>query len=228
MRQQGGNAGMTAPVTVGAPRRRVRRLWRGLLGVAAALTLLGVAACYERGPLLRAGADLWIVSDPPAPADVVAVFGGGVEVRPFAAAAYYHDGLVGKILVSNARESPSEQLGVRLTDAAANRAVLLKLGVPAAAIENFGYNLRNTHDEALALRDWATQHDIRRIIVPTEIFTARRLRWMLHHVFGEDPTVLVPALNPPEYRDDDWWRDERGVISFQNEVLKYLYYRLKY
>jgi hypothetical protein len=78
------------------------------------------------------------------------------------------------------------------------------------------------------LRDWATQHHIRRIIVPTEIFTARRLHWMLHHVFGEDATVLVPALDPPEYRDDDWWQDEAGVISFQNEVLKYLYCRLKY
>jgi hypothetical protein len=61
-----------------------------------------------------------------------------------------------------------------------------------------------------------------------EIFTARRLHWMLHHVFGEDATVLVPALDPPEYRDDDWWQDEAGVISFQNEVLKYLYCRLKY
>jgi hypothetical protein len=59
-------------------------------------------------------------------------------VRPFAAAAYYRDGLVRKILVSNARESPGEQLGVLLTDAAANRPVLLKLGVPADAIESFG------------------------------------------------------------------------------------------
>jgi uncharacterized SAM-binding protein YcdF (DUF218 family) len=156
-----------------------------------------------------------IVSDAPAPADVVAVIGGGVEVRPFAAAAYYRDGLVRKILVSNARESPGEQLGVLLTDAAANRAVLLKLGVPSEAIESFGDNLRNTHDEAVALHDWATQHDIRRIIAPTEIFAARRSRWMLHHVFGEDATVLVPALDPPEYREDDWWQDEAGVISFQ-------------
>jgi uncharacterized SAM-binding protein YcdF (DUF218 family) len=137
------------------------RLWRGLLGIAAALTLLGIAACYERASLLRTAAHLWIVSDAPAPADVVAVFGGGVEVRPFAAAAYYRDGLVRKILVSNARESPGEQLGVLLTDAAANRAVLLKLGVPSEAIESFGDNLRNTHDEAVALHDWATQHDIR-------------------------------------------------------------------
>ena len=49
-----------------------------------------------------------------------------------------------------------------------------------------------------------------------------------HHVFGEDATILVPALDPPEYRDDDWWQDEAGVISFQNEVLKYFYCRQKY
>ncbi|HEY1433400.1 MAG TPA: hypothetical protein VGF39_17480 [Stellaceae bacterium] len=72
------------------------------------------------------------------------MFGGGIEVRPFAAAAYYRDGLVRKILVSNAREGPGEQLGVQLPDAAANRAVLLKLGARAEAIESFGYNLRNT------------------------------------------------------------------------------------
>ena len=35
---------------------------------------------------------------------------GGLEDRPFAAAEYYRDGLVKKILVSNPRESPSERL----------------------------------------------------------------------------------------------------------------------
>jgi hypothetical protein len=44
-------------------------------------------------------------------------------------------------------ESPGEQLGVLLTHAAANRAVLLKLGAPADAIESFGYNIRN-------IRNW--------------------------------------------------------------------------
>jgi hypothetical protein len=27
---------------------------------------------------------------------------------------------------------------------------------------------------------------------------------------------------------DNWWRHEAGVIGFQNEVIKYLYYRVKY
>ena len=26
----------------------------------------------------------------------------------------------------------------------------------------------------------------------------------------------------------DWWQHEEGVIAFQNEVIKYLYYRFKY
>jgi uncharacterized SAM-binding protein YcdF (DUF218 family) len=212
---------------VGARRRRVGP-WRGLLALLVLFALFGAGGWYERTPLLRGLADLWIVSDPPAAADVVAVIGGGIETRPFAAAAYYRDGLVGKILVSNVRSSPAERLGVLASHAATNRAVLLKLGVPVEAIESFGEGLANTHDEAVALRDWAARNHAHSIIVPTEIFAARRLRWTLQRVLTPDITVGVPALDPPEYRASDWWKDERGVISFQNEVAKYMYYRLKY
>jgi hypothetical protein len=40
--------------------------------------------------------------------------------------------------------------------------------------------------------------------------------------------VQVQALPPLEYDIDTWWQHEAGVIGFQNEVIKYLYYRLKY
>jgi hypothetical protein len=106
--------------------------------------------------------------------------------------------------------------------------VLLKLGVPATAIEIFGNRLTDTYDEANALHDWARRAGARTIMVPTDIFATRRLSWTLHRVFGADATILVPAINPPEYRRDDWWKNERGLIAFQNEVLKYCYYRFKY
>ena len=64
-----------------------------------------------------------MVSDPVGPADAVAIFGGGLEDRPFAAAEYYHSGLVTKILVSNAHEGRAERAGVLLSHAAANRAI---------------------------------------------------------------------------------------------------------
>ena len=29
-------------------------------------------------------------------------------------------------------------------------------------------------------------------------------------------------------RQEEWWRHETGLLRFQNEVLKYIYYRLNY
>jgi uncharacterized SAM-binding protein YcdF (DUF218 family) len=189
---------------------------------------LGAAAWFGREPLLRSAADLWIVSDQVAHADAVAVFGGGLEYRPFAAAEYYRRGLVRKVLLSNIGSGPAERLGVLESHAEHNRKVLLKLGVPETDIETFGSALSNTYEEALALRDWAARAGARSIIVPTEIFSARRVRWTLHRVFTEGGIIRVAALDPLEYRRDDWWKNERGLIAFQNEIIKYVYYRFKY
>jgi uncharacterized SAM-binding protein YcdF (DUF218 family) len=207
------------------PRRMARRV---LLALLVCIAVLGLWAWHEREALLRGAADLWIVSDEPAPADAIAVLGGGLEYRPFAAADYYRRGLAPKILISNIGATPAERLGVLQSHMRANSEVLQKLGVPAAAIEPFGDRLSDTFAEATALHEWAVRNGAHRIIVPTDIFATRRLRWTLHRVFGNDAAILVPALNPPDYQRDNWWKNERGIIGFQNEVMKYLYYRLKY
>ena len=207
------------------PRSTTRRV---LLALVACIAILALWAWRKPETLLGGAADLWIVSDEPAPADAVAVFGGGLEYRPFAAADYYRRRLVPKILVSNIGASPAERLGVLRSHVRANIEILQKLGVPASAIEPFGENLSDTFAEATALHEWAVRNGARRIMVPTDIFAARRLRWTLRHVFGNDAAILVPAIEPPDYQRDNWWKNEHGVIGFQNEVAKYLYYRLKY
>jgi uncharacterized SAM-binding protein YcdF (DUF218 family) len=201
---------------------------RRLLLVLLAIIGVGLVGWIERRPLLHWGTELWIVSDDLAPADAVAVFGGGIEDRPFAAADYYRRGLVRRVFLSNVHVGPAEHLGALPTQVAAMREILFKLGVPESAIEIFGNDLSNTHDEVLSLRAWAQRTGARSIIVPTEIFPARRVRWMLHRVFGEDVTIRVVALEPQLYHRDDWWQHEEGVVSFQNEIIKYLFYRIKY
>ena len=207
------------------PRSMTRRV---LLAFVACIAMLALWAWRKPEPLLRGAADLWIVSDEPAAADAIAVFGGGLEYRPFAAADYYRRGLAPKILISNIGATPAERLGVLQSHMRANSEVLQKLGVPAAAIEPFGDHLSDTFAEAAALHEWAVRNGAHRIIVPTDIFATRRLRWTLHRVFGNDAVTLVPAVSPPDYQRDNWWKNERGIIGFQNEVMKYLYYRLKY
>jgi uncharacterized SAM-binding protein YcdF (DUF218 family) len=223
---------MIARLETGEPaalRPRRRSMTRRVsLVLVACIAVLGLWAWLKPEPLLRGAADLWIVSDEPAPADAIAVLGGGLDYRPFAAADYYFRGLAPKILISNIGATPAEQLGVLQSHVRANSDVLRKLGVPAAAIEPFGDHLSDTFAEATALHEWAVRNGAHRIVVPTDIFAARRLRWTLHHVFGNDAVTLVSAVNPPDYQRDNWWRNERGVIGFQNEVMKYLYYRLKY
>ena len=217
------------PARSGAPSRSCCVvIRRGLLVLFVVVVALGGAAWFEREMLLRSAAAAWIVSDPLRPADAVAVFGGGLENRPFAAADYYSRGLVKKIVISNVGATKVERLGVIESHVAQNRDALLKLGVPALAIEVFGSDLKSTRQEVIALHDWARVEGVHSIIVPTETFVTRRLSWMLHRVFGADDDVRVIELSLPDYGVDNWWKTDAGIITFQNEVMKYIYYRLKY
>ena len=69
-----------------APRRGQGFAGRLVVGILFLLVFVA-GIWFERAPLLRGAADLWIVSDPVMTADVVAVLGGGLNERPFAAAA---------------------------------------------------------------------------------------------------------------------------------------------
>jgi uncharacterized SAM-binding protein YcdF (DUF218 family) len=224
---------MRAPSrTITSPASR-RAVWhrRARRSLAAALIISGLAglAWAARAPLLRGASDLWIGSDPLKPADVAVVLGGGLDVRPFAAAELYHKGLVKKVLVSQVADGRAVAIGAERGHTEINRQILLKLGVPADAIETFGSPNKNTKEEALALLEWAQRHGSRVVIIPAEIFQARRVRWTFRHEFAGQPIgIEVPTFDPPQYTRANWWTTERGIVEFQNEILKFIYYRLKY
>jgi hypothetical protein len=199
-----------------------------------AIVLVFAALCaygwIEREALLQGSADLWIVSDSITPADAVVVLGGGIDVRPFVAADLYAKGLVKKVLLSQVDDGPSVGIGALSRHTEDNRKVLSRLGVPTAAIETFGNANKNTQEEAVALKKWAERNKPSVLIIPTEIFAARRVRWIFHHEFGGMAVrIEVPSFDPPkDYSRAGWWNTADGVVAFQNEVLKYLYYRLKF
>ena len=210
------------------PRPRFRFLRRPL-AIVVMLTLLFAGMWLERESLLRSAADLWIVSDPITPGDAVVVLGGGLGVRPFVAADLYRRGIVSKIVVSQVAEERFVDMGVIPGHAEINRKILLQLGVPDTAIETFGIANKNTADEAASLKDWADRNASSVLIIPTEIFSARRVRWIFRREFSEKSVrIEVPSFEPERYSRVEWWMTEDGMIAFQNEVLKYIYYRLKY
>lgn len=45
---------------------------------------------------------------------------------------------------------------------------------------------------------------------------------------GNSPEFLFAPCPHGTYAVTNWWRDEQGLLNFQNEILKYLYYRWRY
>ena len=125
-----------------------RSVWLGrarrLVIVVLVLVCLSWLAWIERAPLLRGAANLWIVSDPITPADVAVVLGGGLEVRPFAAADLYRKGLVKKVLVSQVAEERVVKIGVARGHTETNRQILLNQGVPGGGNRNV-WNIKQQH-----------------------------------------------------------------------------------
>jgi uncharacterized SAM-binding protein YcdF (DUF218 family) len=201
---------------------------RGTVAIVA-LAAAVIGGWVERNVLLQRAASLWIISDPITQADAIVVLGGNFRVRPRIAAALYHQGLAGKILVSQAADALTARKGGIPTDAELNRAALLKLGVPTGSIESFGIANSNTREEAVALREWAERNNASKFIVPSEIFSARRVRWIFRHeLSGAAVSVEVLSFDPPDYARKQWWKKESGVIAFQSEIVKYLIYRAYY
>ena len=182
-----------------------------------------------REPVLVGAADLWIISDPVSRADAIVVLWGGLATRPFEAAELWRRGLADKILISQAPEERAVSIGAMPSHTELNREILLKSGIPAGVIETFGTANKNTREEAVALREWAERNAASVFIIPTEVFPARRVRWIFRREFsGTTVSIEVPSIEPPDYTRRDWWKTEHGLVAFQNEVLKYIYYRLKY
>jgi hypothetical protein len=208
--------------------RRGQRVTSWPVATGLLLVVLLVGVWLERAPLLRGAAELWIVSDPITAADAVAVLGGDFDTRPFEAADLYKKGLVRKVLVSQVVEGRASTMGLIPGHSELNRIVLLKLGVPDTAIEMFGEANGSTRDEAVALRVWADRHGVSRIIIPTGVFSARRVRWIFDREFAGSSVAIEIATIGQNYNRAKWWKSQAAMIAFQNEILKYLYYRLKY
>lgn len=209
------------------------RRWRGFLRsvvlLSCGLVVLLSALYFFRVPLLRSAASLWIINDPLQKADAIVLLGGGLETRPFAAAKLYRDGYASLILIARARSSPTDEMGLTTREHDVARQVLLKQGVPDSALAEIGTDVRNTYDEALAVRDWVKTAHTTRLIIPTDIFHTRRVRWLFRKQLRHTGVqILVEAVPGREYQQEDWWRHEQGLVAFQNEVLKFGYYWVRY
>lgn len=205
--------------------RLLKRLALSVVVLCGVLVVLFLA----RAPILRSAANLWIVDEAVTEADAVVVLGGGLQNRPFAAAGLYHAGRAPKILLMRVKPSPTTELRLTPTEQELTRKMLLSQGVPETDLIEIGNNVASSRDEAVAVADWVARTGAKRILIPTDPFHTHRVHWLYEKVLrARGVEVIVTAAPRREYSADDWWQHEEGLIDFQNEIIKYLLYRVKY
>jgi uncharacterized SAM-binding protein YcdF (DUF218 family) len=174
---------------------------------------------------MRGAARAWIVDEEPVPSDVIVVLAGSLETRPHAAAKLYHAEMAPKILMTDipAREG-LETPGVDYASG-----TLMMNGVPRDAIVIQRTGVTSTIDEANAVLAWCNATGATKVLVVTDPFHTRRVRWIFGRIFeGHATEVRVVASEPVGYDLDRWWQSEFALIEFNNELVKYAYYQLKY
>jgi hypothetical protein len=139
----------------------------------------------------------WVISDPVSPADAIVVLGGGIGVRPAAAAELYRLNVSQQVTAARAETDLGRH-------ARLNREALMRHGVPPPAIAEFNYEVLSTYGEALGVLKWAKANRVRCIVIPIDMISTRRVRWIFERLLApENINVAVHAIVPPWYSTND-------------------------
>jgi uncharacterized SAM-binding protein YcdF (DUF218 family) len=170
--------------------------------------------------------------DPLAPADAIFVFAGTTVERPLEAADLFRDGYAPRIVVTRAVVEQAtfqlERRGVRIaSEHDLNTEVLLKVGVPRAALIAPAFVHDNTAEEARTLRELALQHGWRRVLLVTSKYHVRRVRLAAHRALrGTDVEVLVRGSRYDPSTPDRWWTRRNDLRWLATEIPKLIAYAI--
>ena len=187
-------------------------------------------------PLLAwTGAKLLIVKAELASADAIVVLGGSSTYieRTDWAARLYREGRAPIIILTNdgviSGWSNAEERNPYFYELA--RQELRQRGVPAEKILLVSRVASGTFEESLGLREYATAHSLKRLLVVTSAYHSRRSLWSFRHVCeGSDIEVGIDGP-PPGWQTPSpvtWWLHRFGWKVVAGEYVKMIYYRMRY
>ena len=201
-------------------------LWGGL----AVILLLSLLTFLHR-PILTGAADVLIVSDVPHPADIIFLLNGDFNTRPVRAAELYKQGLAPRVLIARAESGTAVKLGMIPNETDISVGVMKRLGVPAEAITILPVpgGVTSTFDEARVLRDYVEENQVSRIILVTSEFHSRRAKWIFEReLTGLHLSLEMAAVPYSTFDRTNWWTNENGLITLNNEYIKFIFYYVKY
>jgi uncharacterized SAM-binding protein YcdF (DUF218 family) len=193
-----------------------RNLSRFLALIVALVLLAGATLAFR-------GVGRWLVRpDAPRRADVIVVLSGTMPARAEEAAQLYQRGYAREVWVSRP-ESTAEELsamGIRyIGEEDYNREILLRAGVPTAAVRIFPDPIANTEQEVEEIAREMRRVGKNSAIIVTSPQHTRRVRALWRRRAGTGLQMLVCAAPRDPFDAEHWWRNTRDVFSVVREIL---------
>lgn len=192
-------------------------LQRSTLRIAAVLAIPSLIAIL----LMVGGRSALTVSVPLENADAIVLLAGNYEERAPVAAARFLAGNAKKIILANdgVRRGWSREHQRNLYSIERSEGVLVKCGVPREAIVRLPFLKSGTVYDALAVKDYLSRHNIRRILLVTSDYHTRRSLWIFERVFQQIPITI--GIKPST--------SSAGLFfEIALEYIKYGYYLLRF
>lgn len=188
------------------------------------LLLLSLGAVLA-GAAAYAGRFL-VVQDPLQKVDAIFVLSGSRADRWLEAADLYRAGYAPLIVLSSGPTDGAEiflrERGIELPmEGEEIRDILVRLGIPAAAVLPLDDRNDNTGEEASNIRELARRRNWRALIVVTSKYHTRRARLAMRRGFSGLPTTIVMRASRYDlYNAGRWWQRRADLRNTLFELAK--------
>jgi uncharacterized SAM-binding protein YcdF (DUF218 family) len=175
--------------------------------------LFCVAIYLARHPLMRWGANAWIVEDSFDKADALVVLGDDnfYADRAARAAELFRQGKAPLIVASGRRLRPNAGIAELMEHDLAER------GVPKDRILRLVHDADSTREEAEALLPLARQKNWHALVVVTSNYHTRRARYIFRTIFPQSVDIRVASARDADFDPDQWWQKRKSIKQLTRE-----------
>ncbi|MDX6403358.1 MAG: hypothetical protein QOH70_813 [Blastocatellia bacterium] len=198
--------------------------------------LIALLSAVGLWPLLAwLGARLLIVKSELGSADAIVVMSGSSTYLERAdwAAKLYREGRAPIVILTNdsliSGWDKQEERNPYFYELAAR--ALQQRGVPESKIQVVSDIALGTYEESLGVRDYATAHQLKRLLLVTSAYHTRRTLWSLRHASQGSGIEIGIDSPPPGWQTpapSRWWWRRWGWKVVAGEYVKLIYYWMRY
>ena len=191
------------------------------------IVLTIVLVFFFRISILTAYAEFFEVDNAKKGADAIICLSGQKQTRIPKTIELWNQGYAPKIFLTHQKKINRKYSHLEISNLGFAKEVskLLKLDVPWGIIPSKDGGATSTFDEAFDALSFAKENNWKRIIIVTDNYHTRRALHAFEKVFqGSGITIQVSGAENDIFSSENWWRSDRGILSYFSETIKFPIY----